>query len=261
MRIPQIKATPATRRPLFGIFFCFFVFVLVFGLSPIASARQNAKTPEQIEWTWEVRPAHPDPSLPNVLLLGDSISRDYFPIVSDKLSNIANVYLMASSVSVGDERLELQIREFASMEGVRFSVVHFNNGMHGWGYDEEHYKAAFPGFIRVVRKLATRHGVLIWASTTPVKSDDGNGPTNRRIDARNAIAASMLQSASILSDDQHALMMQHQDRHSDSVHFDTHGAELEGDQAAALIKTALSFMPGDAKTGDGSGGAEQGTHR
>jgi len=161
-----------------------------------------------------VRPAHPDPRLPNVLLLGDSISRDYFPIVSDKLSATANVYLMATSVSVGDERLELQIREFASMEGVRFSVVHFNNGMHGWGYDEEHYKAAFPDFIRVVRKLATRHGVLIWASTTPVKSDDENGPTNRRIDARNAIAASMLQSASIMSDDQHTLM-QHQDRHSD----------------------------------------------
>jgi hypothetical protein len=254
MRIPQIKAMPTPRRRLLWILFSFFV--LGFRLSPIMSAQQNAKTPEQIEWTWEVRPAHPDPRLPNVLLLGDSISRDYFPIVSDKLSATANVYLMATSVSVGDERLELQIREFASMEGVRFSVVHFNNGMHGWGYDEEHYKAAFPDFIRVVRKLATRHGVLIWASTTPVKSDDENGPTNRRIDARNAIAASMLQSASIMSDDQHALMMQHQDRHSDLVHFDTRGAELEGDQAAALIKAAL-----DTKTGYGSDQAKQGADR
>ena len=27
------------------------------------------------------------------------------------------------------------------MEKVRFRIVHFNNGMHGWGYSEELYKA------------------------------------------------------------------------------------------------------------------------
>lgn len=259
MRIPQDINRPLKKSRLLWAILLFIS--LEFGVSPLAFAQQTAITPEQIEWTWEVRPPQPDPKLPNVLVLGDSISRNYFPIVSEKLSGIANVYLMASSVSVGDGRLERQIREFASMEGVRFAVVHFNNGMHGWDYDEDQYKAAFPGFVRAVRKLATRHGVLIWASTTPVKSDEENGPTNERIDARNAIAASVLQSASIESDDQHALMMQHQDRYDDSVHFDTRGVELQGDQAAALIKAALGSMPEETKTGYSSDRVEQGMHR
>ena len=63
----------------------------------------------------EVRPPHPDPKLPNVLLLGDSLSRNYFPEVTKDLAGTANVYLMASSTSVGDPRLPREIREFAAM--------------------------------------------------------------------------------------------------------------------------------------------------
>lgn len=202
-------------------------------------AQHAASGPEEIEWIWQVRPQHPDPKLPNVLLLGDSISRNYFPRVTEKLSGIANVYLMASSATVGDLRLEHQIAEFSDMEGVRFSIVHFNNGMHGWSYSESQYKRAFPGFIHAVHKLVGRHGVLIWATTTPVKTNSVNGPTNGRIDARNAIANSMLHSHGIAIDDQHALMMRHQNRYEDSVHFDASGAELQGDQAAAAIIDAL----------------------
>src|SRR5580692_8485760 len=76
-------------------------------------AQRSSSIPEEIEWTWEVRPPHPDPQLPNVLLLGDSISRNYFPEVRKNLAGVANLYLMASSISVGDPRLEHQIAEFA----------------------------------------------------------------------------------------------------------------------------------------------------
>src|SRR6202045_4982487 len=68
--------------------------------APASLAAQKAVSiPEEIEWTWEVRPPHPDPKLPNVLLLGDSISRAYFPKVTKDLAGVANLYLMASSTS------------------------------------------------------------------------------------------------------------------------------------------------------------------
>jgi hypothetical protein len=71
--------------------------------APASLAAQKAVSiPEEIEWTWEVRPPHPDPKLPNVLLLGDSISRAYFPKVTKDLAGVANLYLMASTTSVGD---------------------------------------------------------------------------------------------------------------------------------------------------------------
>lgn len=186
------------------------------------------------------RPPHPDPKLPNVLLLEDSISRAYFPKVTKDLAGVANLYLMASSTSVGDPRLLRQIAEFSAMEGVRFSVVHFNNGMHGWAYSEEQYKTAFPAFLHAVRKLAGSNGALIWATTTPVRQDATGGANNQRVGARNAIATPLAQAAGILVDDQHALMLSHQDLHEDPVHFNASGSALQGDQAAATIRTALA---------------------
>lgn len=205
-------------------------------------AAKPVSIPEEIEWTWEVRPPHPDPQLPNVLLLGDSITRNYFPEVRKDLAGVANVYLMASSISVGDPRIEREIHEFAVMEKVHFQAVHFNNGMHGWAYTEEQYKAAFPAFLHAVRSLTDKSGRLIWASTTSVRSDATSGATNPRVEERNRIALGFVQTADIPVDDQFALMQQHQDLHQDPVHFNPTGANLQGDQAAAMIRTALGLQ-------------------
>jgi len=206
-------------------------------------AQKPASIPEEIEWTWEVRPLHPDLQLPNVLLLGDSISRNYFPQVTKDLAGVANVYLMASSTSVGDPRLPHQIAEFAAMEKEHFRVVHFNNGMHGWAYNEAQYKAAFPQFVRAVRALVDKDGALIWASTTPVRSDATTGATNPRIEDRNAIALAWVTTSRIPLDDQHALMSQHRDLYQDAVHFNPDGARIQGDQAAATIRSTLHTPP------------------
>src|ERR1700754_4441302 len=48
---------------------------------------QSASRPEITEWTWEVRPDQIDQKLPNVLLVGDSITRNYFPEVQQELKD------------------------------------------------------------------------------------------------------------------------------------------------------------------------------
>lgn len=219
------------------------LFAAVFVVSAFISlpAQKSTSIPEKIEWTWEVRPPSPDQRLPNVLLLGDSITRNYFPQVVKDLDGVANVYLMSSSTSVGDPRLPQQIAEFAAMEKVQFRVVHFNNGMHGWGYGESAYGSAFPQFLHALRKLTTK-GSLIWASTTPVRKDTAEGATNARVEERNAIALSLTTKAGIPLDDQHALMEQHRDLYDDDVHFKPEGANLQGDQAASMIREALGVV-------------------
>jgi hypothetical protein len=210
----------------------------LFAAPPLSVAQGHRSIPEEIEWTWEVRPSHPDPKLPNVLLLGDSITRAYYPGVLHGLDGHANVYLFATSASVGDPRLPDEIRQFHNMESIRFGVVHFNNGMHGWGYSEEQYKKAFPGFVKVVQSIAPG-GRVIWATTTPVKSDASNGASNPRIDARNQIANAFVSSRSIAVDDQHALMSHHSDLHKDSVHFNDTGASIQAAQVVAGVEVAL----------------------
>ena len=214
------------------------IVALVLGIRPSLAVKPISVS-EEIEWTWEVRPPHPDAKLPNVLLLGDSISRNYFPEVTKDLSGVANVYLMAISTSVGDPRLPHQIAEFKAMENVPFRVVHFNNGMHGWSYTETQYKAAFPELLRRVRTLAGKDGALVWATTTPVKPNAFNGATNPRVNERNRIALDFVRAAGIPVDDQHTLMMQHLDMYEDTVHFGPTGANLMGDQAAETIRAAL----------------------
>jgi hypothetical protein len=105
--------------------------LLAAALAPPSAYAAPGSKAEEIEWTWEVRPAHADKKLPNVLLVGDSLSRNYFPEVKRQLNGLANVYLMATSICVGDPRLPHEIKTFAKMEDIPFHVVHFNNGMHG----------------------------------------------------------------------------------------------------------------------------------
>ena len=216
-----------------------FLLVLLSCVSLFAQAPKQISVPEEIEWTWEVRPPHPAPALPNVLLLGDSITRNYFPQVTKSLKGTANVYLMAVSTSVGDPRLPHQIAEFAAMENVSFRIVHFNNGMHGWDYTEAQYKAAFPELLHCVEHLTSSRRALIWATITPVQKNAFNGASNERIDQRNRIALEQIHAAGVTVDDQHALMMKHLDTYEDTVHFGPSGAELMGIQAAETIRSAL----------------------
>jgi len=223
---------------------CAFVhkIVLCALLLPLVVAAQqpehHGSRPEEVEWTWEVRPPHPDTRLPNILLLGDSISRNYYPEVQRQLNGVANVYLFASSISVGDPRLPRAIAEFGRMEGVSFRLVHVNNGMHGWTYSEVEYRRALPMLFKAVHDLAP-HAQLVWASTTPVRTENIPGPTNARVVARNQIAQAFMKARHILLDDQYVLMLKHRDLYEDDVHFNTAGANLQGQQSAQQMRILL----------------------
>jgi lysophospholipase L1-like esterase len=213
--------------------------LILLAASNLLAAQTSRSLLEEIEWTWEVRPTQYDPKLPNVLLLGDSITRNYYPAVARRLTGKANVYLMATSASVGDPRLPLQIADFVTGEAVHLSLVHFNNGMHGWAYTESQYERAFPSFLRAIQDSAPG-ARLIWTTTTPVKVDSSPGPTNSRIESRNAIAKTFAQKAGLPIDDQHELMMHHLDTFQDNVHFNEDGAEIQSAHAVATIEAALA---------------------
>jgi lysophospholipase L1-like esterase len=204
-----------------------------------ATAQTLLPITEKIEWTWTDRPETQQPNLPNVLLVGDSITRGYYPAVAKDLAGAANVYLFATSCSSGDPRLPGQLHGYFSMMGVKFAVVHFNNGMHGWGYTEQQYAAGLPAMIAALRDGAPQ-ARLFWATTTPVLHDSATGEsTNARIDTRNRLAAAIMTKDGIATDDQHALMLQHQDTHNGDVHFTAEGSAIQAAQVAQMIRQAL----------------------
>lgn len=207
--------------------------------APSSRAYQTAPIPkEKIEWTWTDHSDTLDTKLPNILLVGDSITRAYFPQVAKRFTGKANVYLFATSCSSGNPRLTQQLHLFFETAPT-FRVIHFNNGMHGWDYTEPAFAAGLPDMIRELKKESP-DSRLIWTTITPVRKDDTQGATNARIDVRNAEATTILHHDNIPIDDQHALMQSHTDLHLDDVHFNDKGSKLQGDQAAATIEVALS---------------------
>ena len=193
---------------------------------------------EKIEWTWAAQPDSVDPALPNVLLIGDSITRGYYPEVAKLLSGRANCYLFATSAASGDPRLIRQVDDYFAMMPIKFAVIHFNNGMHGWRYTEAAYGSSLPALVETLR--AKSHGAkLVWATTTPVHAEDPSGATNPRIDQRNAESLRTMQRFHILIDDQHALMAVHDDLHNGDVHYTKTGSAIQARQVQQIITKLL----------------------
>ena len=214
--------------------------------TPASKASRPVSLLEKVEWTWADRAETIDPSLPNVLLVGDSITRAYFPEVTKLLTGKANVYLFATSCASGDPRLPGQLHDYFSMQPITFAVIHFNNGMHGWAYTDSAYIAALPDMVSIMRKEqpASR---LIWSSTTPVRADKSGGASNTRIEERNAGAAAIMKRAGIPTDDQHLLMSSHNDLHADDVHYNPAGSQLQAQQVFASIFRLLPITAGEGK--------------
>jgi len=190
---------------------------------------------EKVEWTWSDRPETPDAHLPNVLLLGDSITRNYYPEVVKKFAGVANVYLFATSAGTCDPRLALQLREYFGMLDVSYSAIHFNSGLHGWGCTEQEYAAGLSSLIATLR-LDAPHAWLIWATTTLARPGSAMGRSeNARIVERNRLAAEIMHHEGIPIDDQGALMKPHPELYVDDGHFNQQGSALQAAQAVFSI--------------------------
>ena len=95
---------------------------------------------EEIEWLDVWVPGNSNKTLPRVLLIGDSMARGYYKEVEDKHKGKAVVGRLTTSKSLGDPAFLAEVKLILSQ--TRFDVVHFNNGLHGWGYTEAEYAAA-----------------------------------------------------------------------------------------------------------------------
>jgi len=224
-----------------------FILLLAFTASlALLAGAQPANYPpaarESIEWC-DIWVSHAnETNLPRVLLIGDSITRAYYPLVEKRLEGKAYVGRLASSAFISDPVL---LKQIAMVLGeYKFDVVHFNNGMHGWQHSEKEYEQAFPNFLKTIQKYAP-DAKLVWADTTPLKASPtlpaGNQTqaTDERIAARNAIALKFVQAQGIRVDDLNTPMRGHPELHSDNVHFNDQGIALQSAQVAAQIEPLL----------------------
>ncbi len=194
-------------------------------------------------------------NLPNVLLIGDSISIGYTPVVADLLKDKANV--SRPKVNCGDTRFGL--KELKNWLGdTRWDLIHFNWGLHDLCYRHPEAKVyghrdKLKGTLSVpledyernlealVRQLKQTGAKLIWASTTLVPEGEAGRFAGDEI-KYNQAAAKIMKQHGIPINDLHAATAGFLPEYfvaTGDVHFKPAGYKKLGTQVAETIRTAL----------------------
>ena len=205
----------------------------------------------------------PDPSMPNVLLLGDSISIGYTLPVRELLRGKANVFRPVNADGAAENCSDTgkglaELDRWLSAQS-RWDVIHFNWGLH----DLKRMKADAPrpttsadpndpplrsveqyraNLEKIVARLRQTGARLIFATTTPVP-DGANNPFRSPSDPPryNATAVDVMRSGDIRVNDLFALA---QPRLAEiqlprNVHFTAQGSEALARQVAEVIQSEL----------------------
>lgn len=219
-----------------------FFLAVAFARNFAVAQSNTAPARESIEWC-DIWISHAnETNLPRVLLIGDSIAREYYPEVEKRLTGKAFVARLATSRFAADPVLLNEIE--LVLDQAKFDVIHFNNGMHGWQHSEAEYEKALPKFIKTIRAHAPK-ARLIWATTTPLR--DGKGVTydtkaeysDERIVARNELSAELVAAQKIPTDDLNAAVRGHPEFHSDNVHFNGQGVQVLAAQVSEAVEKLL----------------------
>ena len=184
--------------------------------------------------------------LPNVLILGDSISIGYTLSVRKGLEGVANV--VRPKANCGDTLAGIANIE-TWLGDTKWDVIHFNWGLHDAKLPPEGVRHAPPevyeqNLRRLVTRLRATGAKLVWATTTPVPLG-GNLAPNRRfgsVDSYNAIAARVMAEFGVVTNDLNAAIaprMETLGRPKD-VHFTAEGSAV---LAAHVARSVAALLP------------------
>jgi hypothetical protein len=237
--------------------------ILSFGLllsSPAQTPEKKNFTPAaDVAGEWEMKE---DPKLPNVLILGDSISIGYTRDVRKELAGTANVY---RPMAAGGNRPENCGDTEMGLAGIdrwlgdkKWSVIHFNWGLWDLCYripgkgkagsrDKVNGKISISveDYAANLEKLVTRMEAtgakLMWCATSDVPSGESGRVDGDEI-KYNEAAAKVMERHHIPTDDLYKLTSGWAGKYSagaSDVHYKPAGSQLLGKQVAESIRASL----------------------
>ena len=205
-------------------------------------------------------PAHFQPpqvqaGLPNVLLIGDSISIGYMVDTRKELSGEANVWRPTTNCGPTTRGLESLD---AWLGDRKWDVIHFNFGLHDLKYmgpnnenladpdsDQSHPQVPIEQYAANLKKIAERlkktGATVIWCETTPVpEGAAGRVPGDSRR-YNDAAAKAMNEVGGIKTDPLYAFALKHADTQKKAnVHYSPEGSKKLAKQVAASVREALN---------------------
>ncbi len=219
-----------------------------------SNAKKSVTVPKQVNAAFE--PPVIDDTLPNVLLIGDSISIGYMLPVRKALAGQANVFRPATNCGPtirGIEQIEIWIGDRS------WDVVHFNFGLHDVKYmgptdqnladpsdPTSHQQVSIQDYLTNLRQIAQQlkatGAVVIWCATTPIPEGAKGRVPGDEVRYNAAAAALMDQIGGILTNDLYQFVVENalEEQKKADVHFTPAGSELLAKQVADSIRSAMS---------------------
>ena len=191
---------------------------------------------EPIEWcnVWLTNTNKID--LPRVLLVGDSITQQYYNGVRQELAGKAYCGRLTTSACVADPLFETQLRSV--IEHYEFDVIHFNNGLHGEDYLEEEYQMGYEKALMLIREKQPAAKIVI-ALSTPTKSGGPKAFLIPRIEARNKIVSELAKNIKAQVNDLFTPMQGHPEYYCDDYHYKSEAIAVQAGLVAKVIRETL----------------------
>ena len=207
--------------------------------SVVQTSRAEPKervTRESTEWCEIKVPGVNAQDKPHVLLVGDSITKGYYDSVAKNLKGIAYCSKFVSSVCVSDpfffKQLELMFDHY------EYAVIHFNNGLHGFEFTEEEYRAGYGRALAFLLEKAPSAQIVLVLST-PTHPEEYRNFINPRIDERNRMVCELAEQNGLRVNNLHSLSENRPEDYRDYAHFTPAAIALQGKQVGEIIKMAL----------------------
>ncbi len=239
--------------------------VLIFSFSALISHGQAPKAEKGSAAEKKVTDLRitPDPKLPNILLLGDSISIGYHAGVSELLKGKANVFRPVNPKNGSADNCSDTSKGVASLDAwlalqPKWDVIHFNWGLHDLkhvkpGTTEVSSEAADPtlrtlaeyqaNLEKIVARLKATGAKLVFCTTTPV-TEGTLAPFRRNedVEAYNAAAVKIMAAHSIPVDDLYTFAKPQLEKIQlpKNVHFTAPGSKILAGQVVKSIEAQMT---------------------
>lgn len=201
-----------------------------------SAAEWNAAVSPSVAGNSALRFYQGDPNLPNVLIIGDSISIGYTPEVRNLLNKVMNIYRVPDNAENTTHTLE---NIDAWLSDKQWAVIHCNWGLHDLtskGPDVEGYGVNLKTLID---KLRATGAVVVFATTTPIPQDNiGRLPGSEL--PYNAKALEVMKADNVLVNDlnSYALPILNTIQRPANVHYSSYGYEMLAQPVARAILAA-----------------------
>lgn len=232
------------------------IFAACLSLTAAVSFAQEFYTPKQDLGGLQKNTQTHD-ALPNVLLIGDSISIGYTKPVTELLKDVANV--QRPPVNCGNTKSGLsQLDRW--LGDTSWDVIHFNWGLHDLCYRHPDSQAGGKrdkvngvqdvsidqykiNMEQLVQRLKKTGATLIWATTTPVPEGEAGRFAGDEL-KYNVVAEKIMKQYGVMINDLYALAVGFDDAciwpSAGNVHFKPAGSAKFAAQVATKVEIALA---------------------